>query len=186
MRRLAMPERWQQELRKLKSLEPPDGLWDRATLGARREPPRAHRTWRGTAPLAAPLSREGGGGSAPPPLRDRACPLSPSSFSRTRPYVGGTEPHPWYRGLYGDGFSFNAAVWIGPHASRAERHAAWAVVRSLRFPALRESTIWHGPYYVLGRASRYPTGSGTTLPAPSLPSTYSLPASPPQAFFLIH
>ena len=127
-----------------------------------------------------------GGPQGPPPLRDSAFPLSPSSFSRTRPYVGGTEPHPWYRGLYGDGFGFVAAIWIGPHASRAERHAAWAVVRSLRFPALRESTIWHGTYYVLGRASRYPTGSVTTFPAASLPSSYSLSADVREGFFLIH
>jgi hypothetical protein len=279
-----MPERWQQELRKLKSLEPPDGLWDRATLGPRREPPRMRRTWRVIAPIAAALavvvvagtlglvrvfgpaaSRPGSAiqhqagrfvdpqfgwtirvpkgmraghfhstvmagsdgvrvtnfppdlgapsnGTPPmgwlhsfpadgvavqiwigerfpawvPPLRDSAFPLSPSSFSRTRPYVGGNEPHPWYCVCYGDGFSFNAAVWIGPHASRAERHAAWAVVRSLRFPALLESTIWHGTYYVLGRASRYPTGSVTTFPAASLPSSYSLSAHVREGFFLIH
>ncbi len=47
-----MPERWQHELRKLKILEPPPGLWDRAVLGPRREPPR-RRTWRVIAPIAA-------------------------------------------------------------------------------------------------------------------------------------
>ncbi len=83
--------------------------------------------------------------------------------------LGGTEPRPWYCDCSGDGIAFNAAVWIGPHASRAARRAAWAVVRSLRFPALREGTTWHGTYYVLGRASRYPTGSVTTFPASSLP-----------------
>ena len=280
-----MPERWQHELRKLKSLEPPPGLRDRAVLGPRREPPRMRRTWRVIAPLAAALAvvmvagtlglvgafssargspgwvanhraarftdprygwsirvpaglgarhfRSGdtrvtsdgirvtsfppdlgapgngtppmgwlrsfpangvavqiwiseGGPPGPPPLRDSVFPLARSSFSHTRPYVGGTEPRPWYCDCYGDGFSFNAAVWIGPDASRAERHAAWAVVRSLGFPALREGTIWHGTYYVLGQASRYPTGSVTTFPAASLPSGYSLSVHVREGFYLIH
>ena len=280
-----MPERWQHELRKLKNLEPPPGLWDRAVLGPRRQPARMRRTWRVIAPIAAALAvvvvagtlglvrafgpaagssgqvanhgagrftdpgfgwsirvpaglgarhfRNGdlrvtsdgfrvtsfppdlrapgsgtppmgwlrsfpadgvavqiwgleGGPPGPPPLRDSAFPLSPSSFSRARPYVGGTEPRPWYRGFSGDGFGFAAAVWIGPRASRARRHAAWAVVRSLRFPALREGTIWHGTYYVLGRASRYPTGSVTTFPASSLPSSYSLSVHVREGFYLIH
>ncbi len=279
-----MPERWQHELRKLKTLEPPPGLWDRAVLGPGREPPR-RRTWRVIAPIAAALAvvvvagtlglvrafspapgspdwvanhragrltdpgfgwsirvpaglgarhfRSGdgrvtsdgvrvtsfppdlgapgsstppmgwlrsfpadgvavqiwsleGGPPGPPPLRDSAFPLARSYFSRTRPYVGGTEPRPWYCDCYGDGFGFAAAVWIGPRASRARRHAAWAVVRSLRFPALREGTIWHGTYYVLGRASRYPTGSVTTFPASSLPSSYSLSVHVREGFYLIH
>jgi hypothetical protein len=127
-----------------------------------------------------------GGPVAPPPLRDSTFPLSPASFRRTRPYVGGTEPRPWYCDCYGDGFSFNAAVWIGPHASRAEQHAAWAVVRSLRFPRLREGTFWHGTYYVLGRASRYPTGSVTMFPASSLPGSRAVAAHVREGFYLIH
>jgi hypothetical protein len=282
-----MPERWQHELRKLTSLEPPPGLWERATLGPRREPPRAHRAWQAIAPIAAVLvvvvvvgtlavvrpfgpasSRSAspasghagrfvdprlgwtirvpaglkarhflstgrvtfggvrvtsfppdlraasmgtppmgwlrsfpaagvavqiwsgeGGPVAAPPLRDSTFPLSPSSFKRMRPYVGGTEPHPWYCDCSGDGISFNAAVWIGPRASRAERLAAWAVVRSLRFPRLREGTFWHGTYYVLGPASRYPTGSVTTFPASSLPGSRSFPGgfrSAIRGFYLIH
>jgi hypothetical protein len=133
---------------------------------------------------------------APPPLRDSAFPLSPSSFRQTRPYVGGKEPHPWSRGFWGDGFPFTATVWVGHDASRAERHAAWAVVRSLRFPALREGTIWRAPawltgvrYYVLGRASRYPVGSVTTFPPASLPGSRSFPGgfrSAIKGFYLIH
>src|SRR5437868_5626728 len=83
---------------------------------------------------------------------------------------------------------FSAAVWLGPHASRAEQQAAWAVVRSLRFPALQEGTLWHG-YYVLGRASRYPVGSVTTVPASSLPGSCSFPGGFRRAiggFYLIH
>ncbi len=280
-----MPERWQQELRKLKNLEPPAGLWDRAVLRPRREPPRMRRTWQVIAPIAAALAvmvvlgtlglvkalspapgspgwvanhragrftdqnygwsirvpaglgarhfRSGdqrvtsdgvrvtnfppdlrapstgtpsmgwlrsfpadgvavqiwtnqGGPPWPPPLRDSAFPLVPSSFSRARPYVGGTEPRPWYCDCYGDGFSFNAVVWIGPDASRAERHAAWTVVRSLRFPALREGTFWHGTYYVLGRASRYPMGSVTTFPVASLPGSRAVSAHVREGFYLIH
>jgi hypothetical protein len=280
-----MPERWQYELRKLKNLEPPPGLWARAVAGPRREPARMRRTWRVIAPIAAALAvvlvagtlglvkafspapgspgwvashragrvtdpsfgwsirvpaglgarhfRNGdlrvtsdgfrvtsfppdlgapssgtpptgwlrsfpadgvavqiwsleGGPPGPPPLRDSAFPLTRSSFSWTRPYVGGTEPHPWYRGFYGDGFGFAAAVWIGPDASRADRNAAWAVVRSLRFPGLREGTFWHGTYYVLGLASRYPTGSVTMFPASSLPGSRAVSAHVQGGFYLIH
>lgn len=275
-----MPERWQHELRKLKTLEPPTGLWDRAMAGPRRQPPRARRTWRVVAPVAAalavavvagtfalvrafspspvrpssPAHRQAvrfvdphlgwtirvpnglrarhflspgrvtmdgvrvtsfppdlrahptgtppmgwlhrfpadgvavqiwtgeGGPVALPPLRDSAFPLTRSSFRRIRPYVGGTEPSPWYCDCSGDGISFSAAVWIGPHASAAERRAAWAVVRSLRFPRLREGAIWHG-YYVLGRASRYPTGSVTTFPVASLPGNHRRYL---EGFYLIH
>jgi hypothetical protein len=123
-----------------------------------------------------------GGPVAAPPLRDSTFPLTRSSFSLSPPYVGGTEPRPWYCDCSGDGISFAAAVWIGPDASRAERHAAWAVVRSLRFPRLREGTIWHG-YYVLGRASRYPTGSVTTFPVASLPGNHRKYL---EGFYLIH
>ena len=276
-----MPERWQQELRKLKSLEPPAGLWDQVMRGPRREPPRAHRTWQAIAPIAAalavavvvgtlalvrsfgpsairpgsPAQRQAGRfvdpqfgwsvgvpkglqvghfhstgtsgsdgvrvtnfppnlrapstGTPPmawlrsfpangvavqiwigerfrvgvPPLHDSAFPLSPASFQRIRPYVGGNEPAPRYRVIYGDGFSFDAAVWLGPHASRAEQHAIWAVVRSLRFPSLHEGTFWQDEYYVLGPASRYPTGSVTTFPAVTLPSS---PFAKRGGFYLIH
>ncbi len=280
-----MPERWQHELRKLKSLEPPPGLWDRVVPGPRREPPRMRRTWHVLAPIAAVLAvavvvagtfalvqafgpaagrlaspaghRSGqftdprfgwsirvpaglrarhflstgrvtidgvrvtsfpadvrapgngtpsmgwlrrfpadgvavqiwsgeGGPPVPPPLRDSTFPLSRSSFHRVRPYVGGTEPHPWYRGFYGDGFPFVAAVWIGPRASHAEQQAAWAVLRSLRFPRLREGTFWHGTYYVLGRASRYPVGSVTTFPRASLPGSRAVSAHVQEGFYLIH
>jgi hypothetical protein len=122
-----------------------------------------------------------------PPLRDSAFPLSPASFRRTRPYVGGKEPHPQVSGFYRDGFPFAAAVWVGHDASRAERQAGWAVVRSLRFPALQEGTIWHGTYYVLGRASRYPAGSVTTFRAASLPGSRSfLGIMSRKGFYLIH
>jgi hypothetical protein len=276
-----MPERWQQELRKLTSLEPPAGLWDQVMRAPRREPPRAHRRWQAIAPIAAALAvaavvgtlalvrsfgpsairpgspaqhqsgrfvdpqfgwaigvpkglqvghfhstgtsgsdgvrvtnfppdlRAPSTGTPPmgwlrsfpangvavqiwigerfpvgvPPLHDSAFPLSPASFQRIRPYVGGNEPAPRYRVIDGDGFSFTAAVWLGPDASRAEQHAIWAVVRSLRFPSLHEGTFWHDQYYVLGPASRYPTGSVTTFPAATLPSS---PSARRAGFYLIH
>jgi hypothetical protein len=131
-------------------------------------------------------SNEGGPGAGPPPLRDSTFPLAPSSFQRVSPYVGGSEPHPWYRELSGDGFGLIAAVWIGPRASHADRQAAWAVVRSLRFPRLREGTFWRGTYYVLGPASRYPTGSVTTIPRSSLPGSRAVSAKVPEGFYLIH
>jgi hypothetical protein len=131
----------------------------------------------------------------PAPPRDSAFPLSRVSFRRIRPYVGGSEPRPWYCDCHGDGISFVAALWIGQDASRAERHAAWAVVRSLRFPALREGTIYPASaarrnygllYYVLGRASRYPTGSVTMFPESSLPGSRAVAAHVPKGFYLIH
>lgn len=130
-----------------------------------------------------------GGPVAAPPLRDTRFPLSPSSFHQVRPYVGGTEPHPWYCDCFGDGYSFSVAVWLGPRASRAAQRAAWAVVRSLHFPRLREGTLWHGSYYVLGPASRYPTGSVTFFPASALPGSRSFPGgfrSVIKGFYLIH
>lgn len=51
-----MPERWLHEVRKLKSLDPPPGLWDRALLGPGREPPRTRKTWPVMAPIAAALA----------------------------------------------------------------------------------------------------------------------------------
>jgi hypothetical protein len=279
-----MPERWQRELRKLKAIEPPAGLWDRAVAGPRGEAPRVRRTWPVIAPLAAALAialvtgtfalirasgpalvrpsspvpgqagrfvdpqlgwsiavpkglrarhfvsvgrvtSEGvrvtsfppdlrapsdgtppmgwlrsfpvtgvavqiwtseGGPHGAPPLHDSSFPLRSSSFQRDRPYVGGSEPRPWYRALSGDGFGFAAAVWIGLDASRADRQAAWAVVRSLRFPRLREGTFWQGMYYVLAPASRYPVGSVTTLPASSLPGSRAVAAHVPHGIYLIH
>lgn len=60
-------------------------------------------------------------------------------------------------------------------------------MRSLRFPALREGTIWRGTYYVLGPASRYPMGSVTTFPPPSLPGSRSfLGVMSRKGFYLIH
>jgi hypothetical protein len=284
MTRLTMPERWQRELRKLKAMEPPAGLWDRAVAGPRGEPLRARRTWSVLAPIAAALAivvvigtfalirafgpapihpgapahrqvgrfvdpRFGwsiavpkgllarhflsvgrvttdgvrvtnfrpdlgapsdystpmgwlrsfpangvaveiwsneGGPVGPPSLNDSSFPLPPSSFQRVRPYVGGAEPRPWYRPFSGDGFGYLAAVWIGPHASPADRRAAWAVIRSLGFPRLRQGTFWHDTYYVLGPASRYPTGSVTWFPASSLPGGRAIAEHVPGGFYLIH
>ena len=59
-------------------------------------------------------------------------------------------------------------------------------MRSLRFPGLREGTFWRGTYYVLGPASRYPTGSVTAFPASSLPGSRAVAAHVRAGFFLIH
>jgi hypothetical protein len=118
-----------------------------------------------------------------PPLRDAKLPLPRQSFQLARgwPYVGGL-PAPLYRTFFADGFPFAAAVWFGPRASRSDRQAIWRVVRSLHFPPLQEGTFWQGRYYVLRRASRYPTGSVTLVPSSSLPHT----GSKPESFYLIH
>jgi hypothetical protein len=100
-----------------------------------------------------------------PPLHDSSFPLTRSSFTAQRPYVGGSEPRPRYLGFSGDGIDFSAAVWTGRQASQAAIRAAWAVVGSLRFPPLRTGTVWQKTYYVLGGASSYPVGSVTPIAA---------------------
>jgi hypothetical protein len=273
-----MPERWQRELRALRTVEPPVDLWDRVMLGPRRQPPAPHRAWRFAAPVAAalavvmiagglglagvftsapPLTGSAAGGRftdprfgwtidypggmrlahfqsqgrlttdgaritsfppnlespgtgvppmgwlrdfpaggvavqiwfgerllAPPPLHDSAFPLRPATFNPVARYAGGSEPIPRYRSFYADGFAFSAAVWIGRHASRASQEAAWAVVKSLRFPAVRTGTIWQGSYYVLGGARQYRTGSVTAFPPGSLPRGLTGPS--PRGFYLVH
>jgi hypothetical protein len=116
-----------------------------------------------------------------PPLRDTTLPLRQASFSQVRPYTGGAEPRPHYRVFYGDGFLFFAAVWAGPHATRASVQAIWAVLASLRFPPLTQGTIWQQRYYVLGLASQYPARSVTLIPAASLPKGLRS-----ESFYLIH
>ena len=110
-----------------------------------------------------------GGPVGPAPSRSSRFPLHASSFTRIRPYAGGSEPAPLYRSFTADGFAFNAAVWIGRDASEAARQAVWSLIRSLRFPRLRAGTIWNGSVYVLGRARTYPAGSVTEFRATSLP-----------------
>ena len=51
-----MPERWQQELRKLRNVEPPADLWDRVTPGPHRESLRTSARWRVIGPIAAVLA----------------------------------------------------------------------------------------------------------------------------------
>lgn len=123
----------------------------------------------------------------PPPPRDNTFPLSRSLFRRGPPYAGGTEPRPWYRDFYANAIGFSAAVWIGPRASRTAEHAAWAVVRSLRFGLLKEGTVWRRSFYVLGPASRYPIGSVATFRPSALPRhPGGLAEHVPAGFFLIH
>jgi hypothetical protein len=117
----------------------------------------------------------------PPPLRDTALPLARTSFSQTPPYTGGSEPRPYYLTFYGDGYGFSAAIWLGPHATRASTQAIWAALATLRFPSLAQGTIWQHSYYVLGPASRYPARSATFVPATSLP-----PGLGRASFYLIH
>lgn len=124
-----------------------------------------------------------------PPLRDARLPLARGSFHPIRlpgghvhRYVGEAEPIPLYRNFFADGLPFAAAVWFGPRASRADRQAIWGVVGSLRFPPLREGTFWQGRYYVLGRASQYPTDSVTLIPKSALPH----PRFKREGLYLIH
>src|SRR6266704_188848 len=124
------------------------------------------------------------GGPGRPPARSSRFPLRASSFSRVRPYVGGSEPAPAYRPFTADGYPFVAAVWTGRDASPADRWAIWSVIRSLRFPHLRQGTIWHDSVYVLGRARDYPAGSVTAFPASSLPTGPRLRHS--HGFYLVH
>jgi hypothetical protein len=116
--------------------------------------------------------------------RSAAFPLKPRTFSRTRPYEGGAEPHPFYRYFGANGYAFSAAVWIGHDASAADKRAIWSVIRSLRFPALHARTIYHDAVYVLGRTSAYPVGSVTVIQPSSLPVGPRL--RHPQGFYLVH
>jgi len=103
------------------------------------------------------------------PGRSAGFPLRPSSFHRARPYVGGAEPAPAYRVFAADGFPFSAAIWTGRNASLASKRAIWNVIESLRFPRLRQGTVFDGTVYVLGPATGYPAGSVTVFPGASLP-----------------
>ena len=109
------------------------------------------------------------GSPGPAPTRSASFPLRISTFHRVRPYVGGAEPAPHYRSFAADGYGFTAAVWAGPDASQAGKRAIWNVIRSLRFPRLRQGTIFNNSVYVLGPATNYPNGSVTIFPATSLP-----------------
>ena len=119
-----------------------------------------------------------------PLLRDSRLPLHPSTFQRSRPYVGGSEPAPHYRSFQADGFAFDAAVWIGPEASNPAKSSAWAIIRSLAFRRLRAGTVWHRTFYVLGAASSYPVGAVTSVSASSLPRGGGL--GKPERFYLLH
>ena len=60
------------------------------------------------------------------------------------------------------------------------------MVRSLRFPELREGTFWHGTYYVLGRASPIPDRLCHDVPG-LLPAGQPRGVGPrPRGFYLIH
>jgi hypothetical protein len=117
--------------------------------------------------VAAQIWYLGGPGFAP--ARSSRFPLRPPSFHRARPYVGGTEPAPAYRSFSADGYGFSGAVWTGPDASQADKRAIWSVIRSLRFPRLRQGTSFNGSVYVLGPETDYPLGSVTVFRAASLP-----------------
>lgn len=108
------------------------------------------------------------GGPGRTPARGDGLPLRRSSFLRAPPYFRG-EPAPDYHPFAADGYGFSAAVWVGPDASQADKAAIWNVIRSLRFPRLRQGTIFNNSVYVLGPATNYPNGSVTIFRATSLP-----------------
>jgi hypothetical protein len=125
-----------------------------------------------------------GGPAYAAPARSSRFPLRASSFHRVRPYAGGPEPAPAYRSFSADGYGFNAAVWAGPHASQADKRAIWHVIRSLRFPRLRQGTSFNGSVYVLGPAADYPAGSVTGFAGSTLP-TIARPRYT-RGFYLVH
>ncbi len=119
-----------------------------------------------------------------PLLRDSGFPLDPSTFRRSPPYVGGSEPAPDYRSFQADGFAFAAAVWIGPEASNRATSIAWAIVRSLAVPRLKTGTVWHRTFYVLGAASSYPVGAVRRCPPHRFREGGGL--GKPESFYLLH
>jgi hypothetical protein len=66
----------------------------------------------------------------------------------------------------GNGWNLHASVWIGLHASTADRDAVWRMVRSLHMRPLRPGeTTGEAPYLVAGQASSYPIVSVTKVGA---------------------
>jgi hypothetical protein len=127
-----------------------------------------------------------GDGLGVPWTQPSTLPLSPKSFKRSPPYSGGSEPDPLYRSFNIDGFTFFAAIWFGPRSRRAERQAIWSAVSSLHFPRLREGTVWEKSWYVLGPASRYPTGSVTLFPRSAFPRRQRFLFRRSGGFYLVH
>ncbi|HEX9521125.1 MAG TPA: hypothetical protein VF940_33720 [Streptosporangiaceae bacterium] len=119
-----------------------------------------------------------------PLLRDSRFPMNRSSFRHAPPYVGGSEPAPVYHSFQGNGFGFAVALWFGSQASNSSKSAAWVMLRSLRFPALTTGTIWRRTFYVLGKASSYPVGTVTAIPASALPRGPGF--GKPAGFYLLH
>jgi hypothetical protein len=122
---------------------------------------------------------------APPPLRDTRFPVTAGTLHGITPYVGGTEPTPQYRIVYGDGSSFAVAVWIGPHASSQARGSIESTLESLRFPPLRTGTIRANRFYVLHPIQSYPVGSVTHVPASTLPVSHPY-FTTRHGFYLVH
>jgi hypothetical protein len=58
-------------------------------------------------------------------------PIQPAALQPVAPYVGGSEPAPRFAVIYVDGKELGLAVWIGPHASKADRNAIWATLATL-------------------------------------------------------
>jgi hypothetical protein len=117
--------------------------------------------------------------------RPSTLPLTRGSFQPSRPYVGGSEPHPFYRPFFIAGFGLAAALWVGPRSSRGDRQALWRIVRSLHFPRLRAGTVWQHAWYVLGPASRYQNRSVILFPRSSFPRDKRL-FWRPGGFYLVH
>ena len=124
------------------------------------------------------------GGPGRTPTLGMGLPLRESSFHRIRPYAGGAEPSPVYDPFAADGYGFAAAVWTGPNASQTDKRAIWSVIQSLRFPRLRQGTVWNESVYVLGLAGHYPEGSVTAIPGVSL-QTIPMPRFT-RGFYLVH
>jgi hypothetical protein len=121
----------------------------------------------------------------PPPLRDSRFPITLGTLHRITPFVGGREPTPQFRTLYGDGSGFAVALWLGPRASADSRRAIESALTSLRFPPLRTGTIHAQRFYVLEPLQSYPIGSVTHVAASTLP------LEPPEfttrhGFYVVH
>jgi hypothetical protein len=122
---------------------------------------------------------------------DTPLPLSLSGYPVTDPYVGGTEPNPFFRSVVEGGGWFASAVWIGSHASEADRGAIKETVRSVTFPELHSMSVSpEANAIVLGQASTYAVGSVTPFPPSSLQaapsvSDFSAPLSD-VGFYLVH
>ena len=143
----------------------PNQTLEGAAFGNVRRPERsAFNPEAKVAPREAVLLVEHSAGGPPPVFpvsgHDTALPLTRAGF-RPDP-----SPESEFAPLVGNGWNLWVSVRIGAHAAKADRGAAWRMVRSLRMRPLRPGeTTGEASYLVMDRTDTYPVGSVTKVGA---------------------